>query len=68
MSSSLFSWAAQLVNRPHGGLAVNLYLLSSLLHLLSCFTGCQFGSGMNERFPLLSITSITSQLSFYPER
>lgn len=47
---------------------MSLYLLSLLLlHLSCCFMGCQFGSGINERFPLISITSVVPQLSFYPE-
>lgn len=41
-----------------------IFTLLMLLHLSFCFTGWQFGSGVNEHFPLISITSIISQLSF----
>lgn len=58
-------------DQPHGGLAMSLYLLSSLLllllHLSCCFIGCQLGCDINERSPLISITSVMPQPSFYPQ-
>lgn len=56
------------LNRPHGASLGSLYLLLLLLHLLFLFRGCQFGPGMNGRFPLFSVTPIILQLLFYPER
>lgn len=58
-------------DQPHGGLAMSLYLLSSLLllllHLSCCFIGCQLGCDINERSQLSSITSAMPQPSFYSQ-